>query len=747
MSQRAIPLHGHGWRLGQAPAGADPARAAWAELERVTEWLPATVPGNVRADLVRAGRLPDLTWGRNAADAAWVDDHCWWLVRDFACAPAPGERVHLVLRGVDYIGDLFLNGRFLGRHEGMFSPQVHDVTDLLTGDDRLAVRILGNRWLPRDRSGLRLKLLNRLEERLNHMPGLFPDRRDTLKCQMGFGWDFAPPLRTLGIWDDVYLLRSGDAFLRDLVVRSEVAETRAALTLTVEIDARRGGPAQLRVTLTGRTFEAAPLTVERSILLPPGPSRHTLALTIPRPRLWQPWDQGEPHLYDLEVQVRRGGKRSDALRRAVGLRRLEWKGRQLYLNGRRVPIRGANWVPADILPGRVGAGDYRALLTLAREANMNMLRVWGGGLRERRAFYDLCDRLGILVWQEFPFACAFVTRYPRSPDYLQLVETEVRAIVRDLRRHPSIVLWCGGNEFNPDRNKPLVRTLRRVVEQEDPTRPFVPASPSAGDGHNWQVWHRFYPPARYREDTTPFVSEFGLQAPPDAAALRRFIPPEELWPPGPSWTFHGAGLAKLWRYARPFLPEGEPDLDAFVTAAQRAQAWGLQIAVEHYRRNGTGVLLWQFNEPWSAISWAILTYERRPKPAYHLVQRLFAPLLVGADYTLQPYRSGDPFAADIWLINDLPRAFPACTLTVTLWDARGQAARQMTQAVDVAAQERRTVARFTFPLPPGDRWRLTCRLERKGRTLTANEYDLAVYDDDGPSWWQRLIHRLADIVT
>ncbi len=753
MTRQILELNGDDWQLGQAPSTADPHCPSWHELEQVAEWLPATVPGNVRADLLRAGRLPDLHFGRQAEAAQWVDDHCWWLSRHFPLALPPKRRVHLVLRGVDYVSDLFLNGQHLGRHEGMFSPQVHEITPLIQSHNHLAVRIVGSRWLPTDRSSRLEKLLNRLEGLVTGLPDRFPHRRDTLKCQMSFGWDFAPPLRTMGIWDDLFLVVSGDLLIQGLDVQYRPDGERAMLTVQVQADARQAGPARLRCTLTGETFEAEPLVVEQPVELIPGPGRYTATLEVPAPRLWWPWDHGQPDLYRLTAEVWAGERLLDAATQTVGLRQVRLEGKTLYVNERRIYARGANWVPANILPGVVTQEDYQALLSLARQANMNLLRVWGGGLREKRAFYDLCDRLGILVWQEFPFACAFIARYPRSPDYLRLVEAEARAIVRDLRRHPCLALWCGGNEFSPARNRPLVTTLHRVVAAEDPTRPFLPASPDDGDRHNWRVWHHFQPPAAYRQDNALFASEFGLQASPDIETLRRFIPAEELWPPGPSWAYHGAGLKKLWRYARPFLPAGQTGnlpYEEFVQAGQRAQAHGLQIAIEHYRRRKAhgcgGVLVWQLNEPWPAISWALLDFYRRPKPAYETVRRLFSPLLISLDYPLKRYRAGDELRAEVWLLNDHHQAVANCQVEVRLYDGADQVVANATRALEVAADSAVVVDRVCWLLPPGDGWRVTCRLLQGGRELAANEYDLTAHDDIRPTPGQRLWTWLSSLI-
>ncbi|MBN1659961.1 MAG: hypothetical protein JXA93_16280 [Anaerolineae bacterium] len=740
--RRVITLNGDDWRLGRAPRGATPNDAAWSEIDLVGAWLPATVPGNVRADLARAGQLPDLHYACQFDAARWVDDHCWWLVRDWPHAAAPGERVHLLFHGLDYQGSLWINGHSLGRFEGMFAPRRYDVTSLLASENRLAVRLDGPRWLPGDRSTPRERFLNQIEARFSSLSSAYPHRRDTLKCQMSFGWDFAPPLPTLGLWDDVLAVVTGGLFVEHVAVNTALGEGQAMVDLQVVLDAASPGPAQIICTLTPDTFDGEPLHVQRDVDLPAGSSRHPLRLQVPAPHLWWPWDHGRPDLYRLAVQVTRAGRVLDIHEQAIGLRCIELDGWTLRVNGRPVYARGANWVPASILPGTVRQADYQALLELARAANANLLRVWGGGLREKAAFYDLCDRLGLLVWQEFPLACAFVTRFPRSASYLALVDAEARAIVRTLQAHPSLALWCGGNELDPARNAPVVDTLRRAVAAEDPARPFLPASPAGGDSHDWSVWHNFHPPSAYRLTRPGFASEFGLQAPPDVPSLRRFVPPGELWPPGPSWACHGAQLKKLWRYARPFLLGREVDLEAFVAASQRAQAEGLRVGIEHYRRlkaegNG-GAIVWQLNEPWPAISWALVDHYRQPKPAYQAVRRAFQPLLISLDYPPRAYRPGDLLPFHAWVINDRPQPLPGCRLQVALTGRDGHVVQQIEQAVDVDATSARIVAQARWPLPEGGGWHLAARLHQDGVVLSENDYDLEAHDSLHPTLRQRL---------
>ncbi len=761
MPREIVDLNGDDWSLGRAPAGARPESARGGELDQISDWLPARVPGNVQADLVAAGRLPDPNTALDADRLRQAGEETWWLVRRYYADPSPGGRAHLVLSGIDYIGDVFLNGRHLGRHEGMFAPQQYEVTGLLEPENRLAVRLLGSRWLPRKRSSPWYRLLNVAEARFGGLPGAYPHRRDTLKCQMGFGWDFSPSLLTMGLWDDVCLAVTGDACFAAVtaLLLPPGADREARLKVEVRLSTRR--PCRLRLVagLEGETFAGPPHRVTQEIEQPAGGESIALDLPVPEPRLWWPWDHGDPELYRLTVEAWEGDRRLDAVSQAVGLRWIEWKGWTLHVNGAPVYARGANWVPAGLFPGRVTEQDYVRLLRMAREANMNLLRVWGGGLRERRAFYDTCDRLGLLVWQEFPFACAFLTRYPRSPQYLDLVQSEAEGIVRDIRHHPCVVAWCGGNELSARRNAPLIETVRRVVTAEDPTRPFLPVSPEGGDHHNWQVWHRFVPASAYRRDDAAFASEFGLQAPPSVPSLRSFLPPGELWPPGRAWTDHGADLRKLWRYARPFLAapsaaQRKPtwqgvSLESFVEASQRAQSYGLQIAIEHFRRRKAlgcgGVLVWQLNEPWPAISWAVIGFDGQAKPAYEALRHLLSPVLVSLDYPLRRYTAGDLLEAQVWIVNDAAREWTDGELNLVLYDQAGRPAACHSQQVNVDAASASVVGQLRWVLPPGSSWQVACTLTHHGRLLSTNRYRLDEHDALQPTRRQRLEAWLAGL--
>ncbi len=771
-----LNLGGNDWQLGQV---SQKPFAAVNDLAEVQEWLPATVPGHVHLDLLALGRIEDPFYGLNNQASQWVDGCDWWYRKPFTLHLAPGERAFLVFDGVDYLSAIYLNGQLLGMHEGMFSRQVYEVTRLVpdTGLCDLAVRLCGAEALPRRRLSLGERLWGAVAQRLQGGIEAFPDRTATLKCQMSFGWDFAPRLRSAGIWDDVSLVVSGPVFIEDAWVRCQLPEAAdeakaVPVTVSLTLDAAQARTVQAVLVVSGENCDPGPpLRLEQALTLVPGHQTTDLAFTLERPLLWQPWDRGQPNLYRLEVVLSEADQpwlELDRFTTTFGLRRIElarnpdtppgnadWT---FVVNGQREFVRGANWVPPDSLPGRVTADDYAALLRLAKEAHVNLLRVWGGGLREKAAFYDLCDRQGILVWQEFPFACLNLGYFPRDAAFRQLAYQEAASIVRQLRHHPSVVLWCGGNEFSPNRNRGVVEALRQAVAENDGTRPFREASPARGDRHNWRVWHARASFADYNGDLSQFASEFGLQAAPDVASLQHFLPAAQLWPPGEGWVYHSAELAKLWRYARAFYPfspplvgegqgersaSGEGDLEAFVAATQQAQALGLQVAIEHYRRckyRCSGVIFWQLNEPWPAICWSVLDYYRRPKLAYRRLQELYNPILVSVDYPLVEREPGGEFRGTVWVVNDTLLRCADCLVRLFLDDDL-VFTRQVTLEPDAVT----AAGEVTFHLPWSGPWALRAELWQAKRLISTNHYDLRYHDPHGIGWFADLYSRLGEL--
>ncbi len=714
MKRKIFSLNDSSWRF--APVAQKPFGDV-NDLDEARDWLSAQVPGDVRLDLLRAGKIADPFCAANNEDLQWIDSRDWWYTRDVDLQWNEGERAFLVFDGIDYQSAVFWNGEQLGRHAGMFSRQIYQLptedgrrrTKDSLRPSRVAIRIWGADALPKMRRTLGQRIWGRIIQPLFTPPSEpFPDRYATLKCQMQFGWDFAPRLRTCGIWDDANIVITKSVLIQDARVKCEITNDKlqnARVQVSLALDSDRAQDVRVQCSVRGKNFATAAQTFSFDRQLERGAQARELAFELQDARLWNPWDRGDPNLYEIEISILCGAEQSehalseiegskdailDLYGTTFGIRSFElarapeapataepWT---FLVNGRREFVRGANWVPLDAIPARVTRADYAARLQQVRDANINFLRVWGGGLKEKREFYELCDELGILVWQEFPFAGATLDRFPRDLAFLNLARDECGAIVRALRNHPSLVVWCGGNEFNTRGNRAVVETLHAVVQSEDGTRPFKPASPYRDESHHWGVWHRLANLRDYRRDPTPFLSEFGLQSLPNMESLKRFLPDDALTAPHALWEYHHAELKKLERYALPVIasrnaakqspPPGleiasaqKPRLamtPEFIDATQRAQALGLQIAIEHMRRRkgvAAGVAVWQFNDCWPAISWSVIDYYGTPKRAYAELKRLYSPILASFDYALQPRRTGEIVRGDVWLINDLFSSF------------------------------------------------------------------------------------------
>ena len=468
---------------------------------------------------------------------------------------APDEVAILEADGIDYYSAIWLDDQRLTTHAGMFSRQSIVLSPRINAPGaaarELAIRVWGGDALPKLPNPRWRQAIHWLVNKVSPGTEYFPDRMATPKAQFSFGWDFAPRLLSTGIWDDIRLVVTRGAYIEDLWVQAEPVigsggeeEKGSGGEVLPEEPRRRRErvtvPAQFQVRLRGRCWQAGALRAEVTIA-PKGfsaPSRQAtldldlnlslnlnLSLHLPSARLWWPWDQGEPNLYRVTVRLLDDTGVLDEASQVVGVRSVvrsafpdggKWR---WLINGRPIFLRGANWVPADVLPGRVTEDVYAHLLGMARDAGINFFRVWGGGIREKREFWDNCDRLGIMAWQEFPLACAFLDHYPRDRAYLDTLAAEAHGTVRALRNHPSLIAWCGGNEISRRRERLPLDALARVLAEEDPARPWIPASPCDGDLHHWQVWHGFAPWTDLAGLDAPFMSEFGLQTLPGAATV------------------------------------------------------------------------------------------------------------------------------------------------------------------------------------------------------------------------------------
>ena len=757
MARDILDLASAAWQVGQV--GRQPFMLQPVDdRSTVASWLPARVPGDIRADLLAAGRISSLDTPDGIAQSAWVDDQDWWY-RTALEAAGNDTTVVLEADGIDYASSVWLDGACLARHAGMFARQSIALSPHLNaaGPHELAIRIWGGGALPLPTDSRSRRVVRGLLCRRGMATEYFPDRMATPKAQFSFGWDFSPRVLSAGIWDDIRLVRCQRAYLADAWAWAEPlseSDDPTPVRWHIRVQVQRVQKVALRLDLAIRDAGGDAGGVMAGPYALTDEMDQSFTIDMPAARRWWPWDQGHPHLYRIIIRICDESGPLDEIEIRAGVRSVSrdrlanghpWR---FIVNGRPVFLRGANWVPADILPGRMDSNDYARLVGLARDAGINFLRIWGGGIREKAAFWEQCDRQGIMAMQEFPLACAFLDHYPRNAQHLGALASEARGIVAALRGRPSLIAWCGGNEVNPRRERLPLRIIEQVIAAEDGTRPWIPASPSQGDVHQWDVWHGLAPWESFGRVRAPFMSEFGLQALPHAITARTFFEgdaPQSL--DDARWTQRKLQAAKIRHYSGPV---DERDLVATIEATQRAQAAGLQRGIEacRLRREGSGhrspcggVAFWQFNEPWPAVTWAVVDRHGRPKGAYAMLCRSYQPLLIAAMFDWRAWRPGEKFEAEIWWVNDGPQSFEGCAVKAAL---DGEVVLAVGDLVirPLAAQ---LVGSFAVTLAACPS-QLELALAENERIIASNCYDLGVYQPPRQTVRAWLLRRGADLM-
>ena len=635
------------------------------------EWLAAQVPGGVHTDLMAAGRIADPFVGDEELRVQWVAERDWEYRRTFevsaAVAAAAAERhLALVFDGLDTLAEVRLNGERLGGADNMFRTWRWDVTGRLSpGTNELAVL-----FHSAVRRGAELNAIRALDRPSDTLPGA-PYLR---KAPCHFGWDWGPKLPNTGIWQSVRLEAWSVARLEDVRIEQAVEAGRARISARVEVERAAGESASLEARLRLTHPDGRVETVEGRLTA--DASTAGLTIDVADPELWWPNGLGGQPLYTAEVELVEGGRTLDRRTFQFGLRTLELRREPddwgesftFVVNGVPVFAKGSNWIPADSFPARVTPERLEALLGAAAATNHNMIRVWGGGYYETEAFYDLCDRYGILVWQDFMFACSV---YPLTdPEFLANLAAEVRDQVRRLRHRACLALWCGNNEMergwtiwgwtrpeNEDLRAAYLRffsgTLPEWIAAEDAATPYWPSSPSSGrplqepiggnrgDEHEWIVWHALAPFSAYGHETYRFVSEFGFESLPALATVAAFAPDPADWNLGSPLLDHHqrcpTGNARILYYmAQQFrLPK---DFASMIYLSQVLHAEAMRVGVEHWRRlrdRCSGALYWQLDDCWPVSSWASIDYFGRWKALQYATRRFFAPVLLTAEVTAE----------------------------------------------------------------------------------------------------------------
>ncbi|MEV0565291.1 glycoside hydrolase family 2 protein [Dactylosporangium sp. NPDC050588] len=688
------PLHS-GWTL-RAPSIDGP--------------VPATVPGCVHTDLLAAGLIPDPYLDANELDLAWIGRSSWVYSTSFdADAEADrADRVDLVADGLDTVATVTLNGVRLGRTANMHRGYRFDVRSLL--------RPVGNVLEVHFDSAYEYAL--GVRDALGARPNAYDEPFQYIrKMASNFGWDWGPTLVTAGIWQAIGLQSWSVARLDS--VRPVVSVEGADGVVDVHVSVERAADDPLTVT-------ASVAGVTASATVPAGATEASVRVRVPDVRLWWPRGYGDPARHDLSVTLSAGPDPLDAWQRRIGFRTVELDTAAdadgtaftLVVNGVPVFVRGVNWIPDDAFVTRVDRARYEARFTQAVDAGVNYLRVWGGGRYESEDFYDLADSLGLLVGQDFLFACA---AYPEEEPLASEVAAEAREQVVRLMPHPSLVMWVGNNEniwgwHDWDWQAALegrtwgegyyLDVLPGIVRELDPSRPYWPGSPYSGTPdvhpndpahgttHIWDVWnthdYRHYGTYRPR-----FVAEFGFQAPPSYATLRRAVSDDPLTPTSPGVLHHqkaADGNGKLARGLAGHFPVPSdlvfPDFADWHWATQLNQARAITFGIEHFRSLRPlcmGTILWQLNDNWPVTSWSAVDGDGRRKPLWFALRRVYADRLL----TFQP-RDGAPALV---AVNDSALPWQA-QLDVQRISFTGDIRAKTTVTLDVPA-----FGSVTLPLP------------------------------------------------
>lgn len=801
-----LALSGDDWQLVDFDAGQHESIHAFVTGQPSDHAIQATVPGDVHADLERAGRLPDLWFGTNSQQAHWVPQKTWCYRKQFSFKGTwRDRRIWLLLEGVDYAAQVWLNGQKIGRHEGPFTPARFEITGIVYPEalntlavviERAPQEILNKLFLPRTQENRQLAMDEVTRE---------------LKCWKSrtmTGWDWGTPIWAMGVWRGVQVLGTQGVLLDNALVRPRLKApyNEAALQVTTRLDADRVREVELQYIVECTTAEAPGVTSRHSVQLIPGEQEVQQALHLDRPQLWWPNGYGSQNRYALHVTVldAASGQPLDTITTSFGVRDLQiaentaagiprsyqdhwtnepndvWQERGagtgvkdiapdyqsrclMVINGRPIFARGANWLPADLLFGRAEREQLEHLIRLAAMGNHNVFRVWGGGLIESSLFYELCDRYGIMVWQEMPHA----GRRPLETDAaLEFTAFEQRTVMRRIMNHPSLMRYGFGNELYLHReDSRQVAQFEDICAQIDPSRPAQAASPVTKDQRHGPHWFKFETEyAVYNSgytlaagaDNPAEWSEYGASGASSVDTLKRIMPQASLWPPDEldeNWRWHngfGAYMGEDWLMPQIYRPlfGTLPDLQTEVQVSQWAQAEGLRYANQSHRRakwHRSGCYSWTFNEPWpNAAHGCVVEYFGKPKMAYYYARSSYASIDVSAQYDQLAHPVSKPLNVRIYITSDRPDPIDHCSLTATLIGLDGQRYGQKQWQTTIESDQTITLGELGIELPAQATGRVVLLhlklADTHGGLLSEQTYTFSAYaDEPGETPFQPLL--------
>lgn len=643
---------------------------------RLNNWFPATVPGVVHTDLMDNKIIEDPFFRLNERSMQWIDKEDWIYQTTFRLTPEMMEKqnIELVFKGLDTYADVYLNDKKILEANNMFrewrtniKPNLESGENILKIYFHSPIKVDIPKW---DALPYQYEAGNDQSEN----GGVFNKKVSVFARKAGYhyGWDWGPRLVTSGIWRPVYVEAWDDARLNDVFIRQqEVNKNRATILGEIEILADKEIDKAI-ISITEAS--SGKVLAGQVVSLKKGMNKVSLPLSIRNPKLWWSNGLGEQYLYDFRTDLTIDNRTADTQTKKVGLRSLkiinqpDKDGKTFYVELNGVPIfaKGANYIPQDNFLPRVTREQYEKTILDAANVHMNMLRIWGGGIYEEDVFYELCDRYGILVWQDFMFACSL---YPAEGELLENIRQEAIYNVKRLRNHACVALWCGNNECNdawfnwgwqkrykkqnPEYEQIIWKqfndqynvTLPQVVKEYAPESFYWPSSPFArydggsddhnGDRHYWEVWHGKKPIEMYNKERSRFFSEYGFQSFPEFESVKRYAPREEDWNIySEVMMSHQRGGAHANELIETYLLNEyrkPKDFEAFLYMNHVLQGDAIKTAIEAHRRDMPycmGTLFWQHNDCWLVASWASRDYYGRWKAQHYFTRKAYRDILV-----------------------------------------------------------------------------------------------------------------------
>lgn len=614
------------------------------------KWFNATVPGTVQTDLLNNKLIPEPFYSDNETKLQWIGKQNWTYKTSFDL-PADydlSKKLFIVMEGIDTSAIVILNGTMLGPTENMFLTYKFEISKLIIQkNNELEIIFISPEIYAKQ-----------LEYKYGQLPVALRSERVYLrKAQYSFGWDWGPAFLTQGIWRPIYLLQADEYCFENFSFSTiSINEQNSKAKVSIKAKINKTMPSSLKLGIKlwdgNSVYEYNEDISETGVF--------SKEYELDDVKLWWPNGSGDSHLYNIQIKLTDDSVIYDEINKRVGIRTVELilKEKEVntfrfQVNGHPVFAKGANWIPGDSFLPRVTSDKYERLLSLAKDGNMNIIRVWGGGIYENDIFYDLCDELGLMVWQDFMFACA---SYPEYKEFLENVSEEIKQNVYRLKNHSSIIIWCGNNEnewiwqraFNKSyKEMPGYNIYNEVIpnilKEADPGRPYWESTPfgydedpnseNSGNRHQWDLWSNWIDYNEVEKDKSLFVTEFGFQAPANAETIVNVLPKDERYPQSKIFDFHNKqveGPQRLIKFLSSHLPLTNKLVD-FIYLTQLNQGFALKKCVEHWQSRfpeTNGSIIWQINDVWPVSSWSLIDSNLIPKLAYYFVKQAFSPQII-----------------------------------------------------------------------------------------------------------------------